>query len=182
MNLRRSAVRLAGGLVTASGTAALLRRQRRQRDDFRVFILEYHEVTDGSNETEGVISARRFRQHLRYLKRHFRLASLHDAVSLLAESRALREDLVVVTFDDGYASNYECAWRVLREEQIPAAVFVTTGFLDGHDLWFDLARRGFETARYNGTRLPADLERELRAARSSGHPAHARAPQAHVRE
>jgi peptidoglycan/xylan/chitin deacetylase (PgdA/CDA1 family) len=43
----------------------------------------------------------------------------------------------VLTFDDGYASNYHLAWPVLREFNLPATIFLATGFLDGTEkLWF----------------------------------------------
>jgi peptidoglycan/xylan/chitin deacetylase (PgdA/CDA1 family) len=47
-------------------------------------------------------------------------------------------DGVVVTFDDGYASNYELAFPILKKYDFPATVFVTTGFVDRRvPLWGD---------------------------------------------
>lgn len=161
--VRKSLTRLVAGVVVGSGAVAARLQQRRRRRDHRVYILEYHGVGEGAAEAEGIVSAARFRRHLRYLKRHFRFASLQEAVAGLAAPSALGEDLVVVTFDDGYASNYDCAWPVLREEKVRAAIFVTSGFLDGRGLWFDLARHCLKAAVEDGTRLSADLEREFRA-------------------
>ena len=74
----------------------------------------------------------------------------------------LGEDLVVLTFDDGYAGTFDGAWPVLRDEAVPATVFVTTGFLDGEELWFDVVRRSLAVAA--SRRLDAALEADLRVA------------------
>jgi peptidoglycan/xylan/chitin deacetylase (PgdA/CDA1 family) len=78
---------------------------------------------------------------VRYLKRRYPVVPLSQAVDALAGRTYLDRDVVVLTFDDGYAGTYEHAWPILREENVPAAVFVTTGFLDGRELWFDVAER-----------------------------------------
>jgi len=144
---RRIAGRSAAATVAALGGAALLRRRRRRRHDYRVFVLEYHDVGSSGSEREGVVSAARLARHLRFLQSHFRLTSLSGAVEALAGPKGPGEDLVVITFDDGYAGNYRHAWPVLRAAGVPATVFVASGFLDGGELWFDLAERCLEAAR-----------------------------------
>jgi peptidoglycan/xylan/chitin deacetylase (PgdA/CDA1 family) len=161
--IRRSTVALTALAAQATGLTSLLRQRRRRRGDHRVFILEYHDVTTGP-EREGVVSADRFRAHLHYLKRDFQLESLSRGVALLREPGALDSDRVVVTFDDGYAGNFHVAAPILREENVPAAIFVTTGFLDGEDLWFDLAHRALSAAHALGSALPGQTRRVLEAA------------------
>jgi peptidoglycan/xylan/chitin deacetylase (PgdA/CDA1 family) len=158
--LRRSAVVLASLLAGATGATAYLRQRRRRRGDFRVFVLEYHDVSAGP-EREGVVSEARFRAHLRYLKRNFRIESLSRAVALLRDPAALDSDRVVITFDDGYLGNFQHAWRVLDDEGVPAAIFVATGFLDGEELWFDYAGRALQTAHSLGSKLPHSTRRAL---------------------
>jgi peptidoglycan/xylan/chitin deacetylase (PgdA/CDA1 family) len=169
--MRQTGVRMAAAGLVGSGAAAAARRRRRRAGDFRVFVLEYHAVSDEYGSTDGTVSTRCFRQHLRYLRRHYRVASLADAAAALSEPGALREDLAVVTFDDGYASNHESAWPILRAEGATATVFVTTGFLDGAELWFDLARRCLETARGRRIQLPASISAVLGNGRRGIEPA-----------
>jgi peptidoglycan/xylan/chitin deacetylase (PgdA/CDA1 family) len=181
LKLARRALLLGASLAAAAtGVEPALRRRRRKRGEPRVFVLAYHDVSapeaafaagldpevlyPDPAEPEGVIAGGRLQRQLRYLKRHYRFASLSEAVALLARPGALREDLVVVTFDDGYAGNFEAAWPVLREEGVPATIFVTTGFLDGEGLWFDFARRALVAALAAGRRLPARPRRALAAA------------------
>ena len=140
------AVWAVAGAFAVAGGEAIRRRGRSRRGDHRVFILEYHDVGPDGDEREGVVSASRLRRHLRFLGRRYRIVSLAEAVAALGAPGGLREDLVVITFDDGYAGNYEHAWPVLRDERVPATIFVTTGFLDGRELWFDLADRCLDAA------------------------------------
>jgi peptidoglycan/xylan/chitin deacetylase (PgdA/CDA1 family) len=160
MRGRRGAAWAAAAAFVAAGGAALARRRRARRGDHRVFILEYHDVCGDGAEPEGSVAAARFRRHLRFLKRRFRLVPLGEAAARLAERRPLGEDLAVVTLDDGYAGSWEHAWPVLRDEGVPAAVFVTTGFLDGAELWFDAAERSLAraAAARDGERAVADPE------------------------
>jgi peptidoglycan/xylan/chitin deacetylase (PgdA/CDA1 family) len=161
MSTRRAAAWTAAAAFAVAGGAAWARRRRARRGDHRVFILEYHDVCAG-HEREGAVSAARFRRHLRFLGRRFRLASLGDAAARLAAGR-LDEDLAVVTLDDGYAGNYEHAWPALRAEGVPATVFVATGFVDGAELWFDVAERALDAA-VRGGRAGAVADTELREA------------------
>lgn len=147
-------------MFAALGGPALVRRRRRRRTDQRVVILEYHDVSAGP-EREGVVSARRFRRHLRYLTRHYRVAPLSDAVAMLA-STPLDGDVVAITFDDGYLGTYRHAWPVLREAGVSTTVFVCTGFLDGHELWFDVAERCLDAAVASGARFQT-ADPELRS-------------------
>ncbi len=44
---------------------------------------------------------------------------------------------VAITFDDGYESNYQLAYPILRQFSLPSTFFLTTGFIDRTErLWF----------------------------------------------
>lgn len=140
MSLRRVIVRAVSAGLSLSGVNGLLRSRRRRRKDYRVYILEYHGVDPKNREWEGTISQKRFRRHLQWLQKRFRFCTVADAAERLVAG-SLDEDWCVLTFDDGYLNNVEGAFPVLQELGIPATVYLTTGFLDGEELWFDVARR-----------------------------------------
>ncbi len=99
----------------------------------RLDILLYHGVCE-SAERDGFgrfVPVDQFEEHLRVLLRYGRPISLEDVTRTHASG-------VVITFDDGYANNYDLGFAILQKYRIPATVFLTTGFIDRTvPLWAD---------------------------------------------
>ena len=70
------------------------------------------------------------------LARRFEMIALDDAVQR-AERGELHGRTLSVTFDDGYADNYEVALPILQRHGVPATFFIASGFLDGGRMWND---------------------------------------------
>ena len=103
-----------------------------------VLTLAYHRIHPGGavQLDPGLLSAtvEGFSEQLAFLARHFDVVS-PEAIRHDPQARGRR---VVITFDDGYRDNYELALPALREQGLPAAFFLTTGFLDQPRLpWWD---------------------------------------------
>ena len=102
----------------------------------RVPVLLYHAL-DETGEGDMSVTPETFRAHMEALK-----AAGYTAVSLQALydyvccGTPLPEKPVVLTFDDGYASNYEIAYPILKELDLPAAIFVI-GVSVGKDTYKD---------------------------------------------
>jgi peptidoglycan/xylan/chitin deacetylase (PgdA/CDA1 family) len=63
--------------------------------------------------------------------------SLIDFANAVKE-RSLPDRAIVVTFDDGYVDNFTTARPILEMAQVPATLFVATGYVDGTDeFWWD---------------------------------------------
>lgn len=58
-----------------------------------------------------------------FFPRNFRCISLDTLLAELASGTPTRP-CAVVTFDDGYADNYKCAFPILKKYQIPATIFL----------------------------------------------------------
>lgn len=92
--------------------------------DFPIIILVYHRVTDLPSDPEMLaVSPDKFRSHIEYLKQRFHVVRFEEDWS------DLKEQAVVITFDDGYADNVLEALPILEEIGVPATFFVSTGHI-----------------------------------------------------
>ncbi len=74
----------------------------------------------------------------RILSRDYNVISLAEAVKVISDQAPLPRNSVVLTFDDGYASNYHLAYPLLAQHQLPATIFVATDFVHNNVyLWPD---------------------------------------------
>jgi peptidoglycan/xylan/chitin deacetylase (PgdA/CDA1 family)/CelD/BcsL family acetyltransferase involved in cellulose biosynthesis len=100
-------------------------------------ILYYHSVNDNKDPFSDAISTQLFEEHVRYLARNYKVVRMSEIMRHLAEGDS-PEMLVGITFDDGYADNYQNAFPILQRYGVPATIFLTTGGLDsGEALWFE---------------------------------------------
>ena len=166
--LRRTSARYLALLAGASGLTRGLRRRRKSAGDFRVFILEYHDISPDGHECEGTVSHTRFERHARHLKKLYEVQTVRQAAESLQPGAVLNHDLLVLTFDDGYLGNYEAAWPVLQKLGLSATVYLTTGFLDGEELWFDFARRALKEVGAIGSTQDKNLQECLEIAFGGG--------------
>jgi len=116
----------------------------------RIFM--YHRITPpGSNKG---ISVDIFRKQMKIVKRSFNAMTLNDLMEA-HDNGHTPENAVVITFDDGYHDFTDYAFPVLRELEIPATLFVTTGFALGELwLWPDQIRYAIETTTVTKITLP----------------------------
>jgi peptidoglycan/xylan/chitin deacetylase (PgdA/CDA1 family) len=70
-----------------------------------------------------------FERLLRHLSTFHHIVPLEAAVDFFAGKRSLPPSPVVITFDDGLASNYTLAYPLLRKYKAPAAIFLATEFV-----------------------------------------------------
>jgi peptidoglycan/xylan/chitin deacetylase (PgdA/CDA1 family) len=104
----------------------------------RLSILTYHRVHSGPDPMfPGATTARDFARHAAILRRFFNVLPLAEAAARLQE-RSLPAFAVCITFDDGYRDNLTVALPVLRRYELPATVFVASGFTDGGLMWNDI--------------------------------------------
>jgi len=101
-------------------------------------ILMYHRIGDTVDDAWGLtVSARHFTEHLQILRRHRTVLRLPELQQSLDKGSVPR-DAAVVTFDDGYADNLYMAKPLLESHDVPATVFVTSGFVDyEREFWWD---------------------------------------------
>jgi len=119
-----------------------------RRQGQRLVVLCYHRAEGGF-----------LRQHLLYLRRHYRILHLEAALEVLYEPQkgAFRKcrgageeawgasctplagprPLLALTFDDGYHDNYTQAFALALELGVPITLFLVPGYIDsGNRFWW----------------------------------------------
>jgi peptidoglycan/xylan/chitin deacetylase (PgdA/CDA1 family) len=112
---------------------AMMRRRRRHG-----LILLYHRIaTPPWDPWNMSVSPEHFEQQLALLSRVADVVPLSTLHSRLRAGRGGRP-AVAVTFDDGYADNLHVALPLLERYEIPATVFLATGWMDQSvPFWWD---------------------------------------------
>lgn len=126
---------LAAGLLCAAGVPAFARRRHRDA----VAIVMFHGVEDEplTPVCRHVLGSALYRRQLEYIRRHFNVLPLKEALDRLAGG-TLPPRALSITFDDGTRNLATHAVPVLRELGLSAAVFLATGPMDsGETLWPD---------------------------------------------
>lgn len=117
----------------------------------KLVILTYHRVLRETDPVFDDITSDMFKAHLSALKHTFNVVRLDEAVRML-NSKCLPPRAVAITFDDGYADNFEIALPILNDFQMPATFFIASGFIDHGIMWNDIVRCACKNAMENEIR------------------------------
>jgi peptidoglycan/xylan/chitin deacetylase (PgdA/CDA1 family) len=104
----------------------------------RFTILMYHMICEpqSAKEARYACPPQRFRQHIQQIRAQgFQAISLKHVALAIAGKAELPDKAIVVTLDDGLEDNYSHAFPVMAEFDIPATIFLTTGYIAGQNSW-----------------------------------------------
>ena len=101
-------------------------------------VLLYHRVADVPTDPQLLsVSPKHFCEHLEVLRHKARVFTFGKLASALYEN-SLPPASVAVTFDDGYLDNLEHAKPALEAADVPALIYIPTGFVGGKkQFWWD---------------------------------------------
>lgn len=127
-----------------------------------VMILMYHRIVDiDASPYHGIVSPNHFKQHMDYVKKNFTPIRLIDIPDLI-RTKSLPRRGVVITFDDGYADNYNNAVPILMHYGIPATIFVTSGYIGSRrEYWWDELERIFIAPEVLSIKIPIEISGKL---------------------
>lgn len=103
----------------------------------RLCVVNYHRVLEKADpllDTEPDLAT--FRWQMELLAEAFHVVPLSEALATLPTGR-MPARTVCITFDDGYRSVHDLALPILKELNLPATVFVTSGCMDDGRMWND---------------------------------------------
>ncbi|MEX0761262.1 MAG: polysaccharide deacetylase family protein [Dehalococcoidia bacterium] len=101
--------------------------------------LMYHRVVESVGNSDPYslcMSVKMLDEQLRFLKnRGYKVTSIEDAIKLAEDSEATDENIVALTFDDGYLDFFIYALPVLQRYEFTATVFLVSNELGGINSW-----------------------------------------------
>lgn len=101
-------------------------------------ILMYHDISYKTGDVS--ITPERFSEHMQTLKDNgYTTVTFDDVYGYVMNNTPLPERSIIITFDDGYASNYENAYPILKEHEMSAVVFAV-GVTTGKDTYKDTGK------------------------------------------
>ena len=86
-------------------------------------VLIYHQVGAGLGR-QMEVETHHFQQQVRWLAANREVVSLDEAVARWSEDDS--DQLVVLTFDDGYKDTYHTAFPLLEEHRMPFVLYIAT--------------------------------------------------------
>ena len=113
-------------------------------------ILMLHRVVEQRNEGENrelEITPEFLKQTIEsYRQQGHRFVSIDEACDIINRGRT-NLPFVCLTFDDGYQDNYDIAYPILKQKEVPLAIYVTTGFIDNRlpMWWYSNEKLGIST-------------------------------------
>lgn len=97
-------------------------------------ILLYHHISENVT-SDMIMSPARFEEHMKAISdAGYTAIKLGDVINYIEKGAELPEKSVLITFDDGYMSNYELAYPILKKYGLNATVFAV-GETFGSDIY-----------------------------------------------
>jgi len=120
----------------------------------------YHGFTESrtkggfENVENSHLDVDKFEKQIKFLKKYYNSISLPYLLQLLKSKKKLPKNPVILTFDDGYESNYKYAFPILKKYNIPASIFITTNFVNDREiLWMDRIEYALNKTQLESVRL-----------------------------
>src|SRR5262245_24688944 len=105
----------------------------KRRDSKNFQILTYHRINNDNDQFFTGMRVDIFEKHIEYLSNYYNILSLEDMINCM-KSNDIKDNAIVITFDDGYKDVYLNAYPILRRYSVPATIFLPTSCIDTGDI------------------------------------------------
>ncbi|WP_432662259.1 polysaccharide deacetylase family protein [Wukongibacter baidiensis] len=108
----------------------------------KVPILMYHHLLKSDEnpykDNASVLSVEAFEEHMKLLHDHnFNTITLNELEKFLNGEIKLKKNSILITFDDGYKSNYTYAYPILKKYNFKASIFLITSLMEDKTTTFN---------------------------------------------
>jgi peptidoglycan/xylan/chitin deacetylase (PgdA/CDA1 family) len=115
-------------------------------------ILSYHSIVEDPRRTDQILGISRakadFERHMKTLAQRFSPVTMQDVAEFVSSGRHLPPRAVAVTFDDGFADNYEVALPILKRYSVPATFYIMVDAVENGRLpWYCRLRYAVNTTK-----------------------------------
>lgn len=102
------------------------------KQNHAVAVLEYHNFSEGpvGMDDPWTVSQVAFKEQMAYLSQYCRVVSLKTFLQEVEQDKEIAPNTVVVTFDDGYRSNYLIAYPVIKQYKTPVTIFIVGDYIE----------------------------------------------------
>ncbi|MDR0930980.1 MAG: polysaccharide deacetylase family protein [Clostridiales bacterium] len=117
--------------------------------DVRVPIILYHNITEDYNASEALvnITPAEFETHIiTLIESGYNPIDFDEYYDFVTNGKVLPNKPVIITFDDGYLSNYTYAFPILKKHNVKATIFAVTDTI-GRSEGVNFAHFTWEQAR-----------------------------------
>ena len=121
-------------------------------------VLMYHSVSEEAHSSfidpNNRVAPEIFSRHMRFLAEKRQVVSIDALSNSLNAGEPLPQGSVVITLDDGYLDNLTVAAPILRELNLPATLYLATGYISrAENQWIDQAFFMFKYRKHHLLRI-----------------------------